>query len=103
MIHITLTVQIPADLDERWIERITAYTAAVRAEPGNLTFDCYRSIEDPASYVIVEGFASPEAGAAHLATDHFRSFLEWGPGLITGTPKIINTEVDGWSDVAELQ
>ena len=48
---------------------------ATRAEPGNLSFDAYRSIRDPASYVLLERYASRDALAAHRATEHFQEIL----------------------------
>ena len=48
---------------------------ATRSEPGNLSFDAYRSVRDPASYVLLERYASHEALAAHRATPHFQEIL----------------------------
>jgi quinol monooxygenase YgiN len=50
-------------------------TAATRAEPGNLAFDAYRSMDDPRSYVLLERYASPEALAAHRETRHFKEIV----------------------------
>jgi quinol monooxygenase YgiN len=48
---------------------------ATRSEPGNLSFDAYRSVRDPASYVLLERYASRDALAAHRATPHFQEIL----------------------------
>lgn len=102
MILIVLKIQIRPDRRDMWLERIGKYTAAVREEPGNLSFDVFESVESPNEFSIVEGFASKEAGDAHVQTDHFKDFLVWFPTVIGTAPQIINTEVDGWSRMHEF-
>jgi quinol monooxygenase YgiN len=103
MILIVLKIQIRPDRRDVWLERIARYTKAVREEPGNPSFDCYESLDAPGEFAIVEGFASKEAGDAHVQTDHFKDFLVWFPTVIGAAPQIINTEVpDGWSRMNEF-
>ncbi|HKN39827.1 MAG TPA: putative quinol monooxygenase [Acidimicrobiia bacterium] len=103
MILIVLKIQIRPDRRDVWLERIAKYTAAVREEPGSLSFDVYESVESPNEFSIVEGFASKAAGDAHVQTDHFKDFLVWFPQVIGAAPQIINTEVpDGWSRMSEF-
>ena len=103
MILIVLKIQIRADRRDVWLERIAKYTTAVRDEPGNLSFDVYESVEAPNEFSIVEGFASKEAGDAHVQTDHFKDFLVWFPTVIGTAPQIINTEISGgWSRMREF-
>ena len=103
MILIVLKVQVRPDRRDVWLERIAKYTADVREEPGNPSFDVYESLESPNEFAIVEGFASKAAGDAHVQTDHFKDFLVWFPTVIGTAPQIINTEVpDGWSRMSEF-
>lgn len=102
MILIVLKVQIRPDRRDVWLERIAKYTAAVREEPGNPSFEVYESLEAPNEFAIVEGFPSKEAGDAHVQTDHFKDFLVWFPTVIGAAPQIINTQVDGWSRMSEF-
>jgi len=103
VILIVLKVQIRPDRRDVWLERIAKYTAAVREEPGNPSFDVYESLDAPGEFAIVEGFASKEAGDAHVQTDHFKDFLVWFPTVIGTAPQIINTQVpDGWSRMSEF-
>ena len=103
MILIVLKIQIRPDRRDVWLERIAKYTAAVRDEPGNMSFDVYESVESPNEFSIVEGFASKEAGDAHVQTDHFKDFLVWFPTVIGTAPQIINTEISGgWSRMHEF-
>jgi len=102
VILIVLKIQIRPDRRDVWLERIAKYTAAVRDEPGNLSFDVYESIDAPNEFSIVEGFGSKEAGDAHVQTEHFKDFLVWFPTVIGTAPQIINTQVDGWNRMSEF-
>lgn len=103
MIFIVVKFPIRPDRREDWLTNIKRYQDAVRAEQGNLFFDTYESIEEPNQFVVVEGFESPEAGAAHVKTDHFKDFLSWGPGVVAEVPRIIHTELEGgWGEMGEL-
>src|SRR3712207_4533688 len=102
MILIVLQVPIRPDQRDEWLSGIQRYTEAVRQEPSNPTFECHESIETPNQFMIVEGFASREAGDEHVKTDHFKDFMAWFPKVLAGPPKIINTEVEGWSEMSEL-
>ena len=44
---------------------------ASRAEPGNLAYEVFRSVDDPRSVVLLERYASREAFAAHRESPHF--------------------------------
>ena len=85
--------------------KLTAeFTEATRAEPGNICFDWYRSVDDPNMYVLVEAFVDREAGDAHVNTPHFKKATELLPTLFSDVPEIVNVEVPGgWSRMAEVQ
>lgn len=103
MILIVLKIQIRPDRRDVWLERVAKYTAAVREEPGSLSFDVYESVESLNEFSVVEAFASKAAGESHVQTDHFKDFLVWFPTVIGTAPQIINTEVaDGWSRMNEF-
>lgn len=105
MILIVVRYPVRPERSEEWPEIVADFTAATRAEPGNLFFEWSRSLEDPNEYVLVEGFADSAAGEAHVSSDHFRSGLDAMAGAIADTPRIINVEApgDGWGRMAELQ
>jgi quinol monooxygenase YgiN len=50
--------------------------AASRTEPGCVSFDAYRQIDDDSRYVLLERFVSAEAFAAHRRTAHFLDIVE---------------------------
>ncbi|MEU3049229.1 putative quinol monooxygenase [Streptomyces sp. NPDC006984] len=105
MIFIAVRFTVRPECSDRWLDTVDAFTRATRAEPGNLFFDWSRSVEDPHRFTLLEAFADSDAGAAHVASDHFRAGLEAMASAIAATPEIINVEVpgQGWSEMAELR
>jgi quinol monooxygenase YgiN len=85
-----------------WPSLVEDFTTATRAEPGNLFFDWYRSVEDPNEYLLVEAFTDRAAGEAHVNSAHFQAAGVVLSKLLAAVPEIINVEVpDGWSLVSE--
>jgi quinol monooxygenase YgiN len=82
---------------------VSEYVAASRAEPGCLSFDWYRSTDDPNLYVLVETFVDDDAGKAHVGSAHFKAAIEQMPRWLAAAPDIIHVEVPGdtWSAVSE--
>lgn len=105
MIFIAIKVDIRPDKRDDWLAGIAQYTADVRAEPGNIAFDCFESLDAPNRYSILESFADSDAGAAHVGTDHAKKFFEWFPTVVSATPKIVYQELEGegWGDMAEVK
>lgn len=91
------------DWSERWLELVAGFTAATRAEPGNLWFDWSRSVENPAEFILVEAFTDDGAGP-HVNSDHFKQAMQDMPQALASTPKIISRSVEGddWDDMGEL-
>ncbi|MGQ0482119.1 MAG: putative quinol monooxygenase [Pseudonocardia sp.] len=104
MILIVLKVQIRPEKRDEWLAGIKRYTADVRREPGNVSFDYYQNAEEPNEFAIVETFADGDAGAAHVATEHARAFFEFMPKVVTARPRINYQDLDGdaWSEMAEV-
>ncbi|MEV4377565.1 putative quinol monooxygenase [Streptosporangium sp. NPDC049644] len=104
MIFIAVKFTIRPERAEEWLSLVDDFTQATRSEPGNVFFEWSRSVEVPGQFVLLEAFASPAAGEAHVNSEHFRTAMAWMPELITETPEIINVEVpgEGWSRMAEL-
>ena len=84
---------------------VAEFTDATRAEEGNLFFDWYRSEDNPAEYILVEGFED-DAAEAHVNSEHFKKATELFPSVLKETPEIINTLIEGqthWDRMAEFQ
>ncbi|GAA4249227.1 putative quinol monooxygenase [Dactylosporangium darangshiense] len=103
MIFITVKFRVKPEHAEQWPEITAAFTAATRAEPGNLWFDWSRSLDDPNEYVLVEAFRD-DAGAAHVSSEHFKEAQRSLPQYLRETPRIVNVTVpqDDWSVLGEM-
>ncbi|MEW1691182.1 putative quinol monooxygenase [Streptomyces sp. NPDC091265] len=105
MIFIAVRFTVRSAERDNWLPAVEDFTLATRQEPGNLFFDWSYSVENPDQFVLLEAFASAEAGAAHVKSAHFAAALDRMADLVASTPEIINVEVpgEGWSRMAELQ
>jgi quinol monooxygenase YgiN len=105
MIFIAVKFSIRPEVAEQWLARVAPFTAATRAEPGNIFFEWSRSVEQPNQFVLLEAFRDRAAGATHVQSEHFKAAMAWMPDMVATTPEIIHVEVpgDNWSPMAEVQ
>ncbi len=103
MIFIVTKNRVRRRYADEWPSIVADFTAATRAEPGNLFFDWYRSVDDPTVYVLVEAFTDRAAGEVHVDSEHFKAAGRVLSDVLAAVPEIINVEVagDGWSRVTE--
>ncbi|WP_329192997.1 putative quinol monooxygenase [Streptomyces sp. NBC_01435] len=104
MIFIAVKFTVRTEERDNWLPAVEPFTLATRQEPGNVFFEWSYSVENPDQFVLLEAFASPEAGAAHVKSEHFASAMDLMADLVAETPEIINVEVpgEGWSRMAEV-
>ena len=105
MIFIAVRFTVRPEHSDTWLSLVADFTAATRAEPGNLWFDWSRSVEDPNEFVLLEAFRDSTAGAEHVGSDHFKTAMRVMPAALAQTPRIINGELPGqeWSLMGELE
>ena len=105
MIFIVVKFQVKPDWVDRWVELVTPFTEATRAEPGNLWFDWSRSLTDPDEFVLVEAFRDGDAGTAHVTSAHFATAMATLPQALVATPRIISQTVSqsDWDELGEMQ
>lgn len=105
MYFITVKFQVKPESAEQFTEHTAEFTAATRAEPGNLWFDWSRSVEDPNEFVLIEAFADDEAAGLHVNSEHFAKGLASMRPHLVHTPQIISRKVEGsgWDAMGELQ
>jgi quinol monooxygenase YgiN len=104
MIFIVVKFPVLPERAAEWLDLVADFTAATRAEPGNIMFEWSVSVDNENEFVLVEAFADAAAGSAHVGSEHFKTAIAWMPDLVTDTPKIINVEVPGqdWSRMGEV-
>lgn len=104
MIFITVKFTIRPERAEEWLDLVADFTAATRAEPGNIFFEWSRSVDSPQQFVLVEAFRDGEAGRAHVESEHFRKAMDDMSYAIATVPQIVSTEIpgmDGWGEMGE--
>jgi quinol monooxygenase YgiN len=104
VIFIVVKFTIRPEKSGEWLDKVADFTAATRAEPGNIFFEWSRSVDDPNQFVVVEAFQD-DAAAAHVGSDHFKDFIEWAPDYVASTPQIVNVQGvpgEGWSTMSEI-
>ena len=93
---------VRAKYTDDWPSLVEDFTASTRAEPGNISFDWYRSAEDPNLWVLIELFRDAEAGQVHVESAHFKDASSKMPRWLAAVPEIIHVEVpDGFAPVSE--
>lgn len=104
MILIVVKFETKPEWSDRWPELVASFTAATRAEEGNLWFEWSRSLDNPGEYVLVEAFRDDGAGSVHVNSDHFKRAMRELPQALKSTPKIISQTIDatGWSAMGEM-
>lgn len=106
MILIVIQAQVRADKHDEWLDGMAKYTAAVRSEPGNISFDYYQNVGDPNEYSIIEVFAETAAGGAHVATDHAQQFFKDMGKWVTKKPLLNYQDLgdgkDVWVEMGEV-
>jgi quinol monooxygenase YgiN len=105
---ILIVVKFPVrpERTDEWTRLAGDYARAVHAEEGSQFFEWSRSLDEPDTFVCVEGFRDAAAGEAHVGTDHFKRFVAEAPDLVASQPQIIYVDapdVSGWGPMGEIQ
>ena len=105
MIFIVVKQRVRPEYADNWLDLVRPFTEATRAEPGNISFDWYRSPEDRNLWLLVEAFTDAEAGRTHVESEHFQAVITTLPRWLGEVPEIVHVETDseGWDRMSEVQ
>ena len=106
MILIVVTFPVRPERADEWAQLAAEYARAVNAEEGSLFFEWSRSVDEPDTWVCIEGFRDADAGGAHVGTQAFTDFVAQAPDLVAAQPQIIYVDapdVSGWGPMGEIQ
>src|SRR3954451_24640003 len=106
MILIVVKFPVRPERAAEWPTLAGEYARAVNQEEGNLFFEWSKSLEEPDTFVCVEGFRDAAAGSAHVGTQAFKDFVEKAPDLVAAQRQVIYvdaTDVAGWGPMGEIQ
>lgn len=67
---------------------LRARVAPTTAQPGNIEFSLYRSLDDPAAIVAIERWASRADWEHHLQGPHVTSLMAVFESVLAGPPEI---------------
>ena len=105
MILIVIKFPVRPDQVDEFRAHADEYARAVNAEEGSLFFEWSRSVEDPHTWICVEGFRDSAAGGAHVGTEAFRDFVGRAPDLVSAQPQIMyvdSPDLAGWGPMGEI-
>ncbi len=106
MIYITVKIPVRPEKADAFMDEAATYTAATRAEEGNVFFEWSRSLDEPNTFVLLEAFRDADAGAAHVAGSHVQDFFAWAPDWVSAKPQIIyidKPDLAGWGPMGEIE
>ncbi|PWU12413.1 MAG: antibiotic biosynthesis monooxygenase [Verrucomicrobia bacterium] len=76
MLIVHVHVRVKAESVEAFKAATLANATESRKEPGVWRFDALQQQDDPTRFVLVEGYRSPEAPAAHKETRHYQTWRD---------------------------
>lgn len=104
MILINVKYKVLPEKADTFIADFQWFTDATRAEEGNISFEFFRSEENPVEFMLVEAFHD-DAAEPHVNSDHFKRFCDEAPAYLQETPDIVNYTIEGktsWDKMAEI-
>ncbi|MNQ29368.1 Autoinducer 2-degrading protein LsrG [compost metagenome] len=94
--HIVCELRCETANRERVRELILQFVEPARREAGCLYYDLYQTIEDPNTFLIVDGWVNQAAVDAHAANPHVATVMqELGPLLVFGPSITLSTRASG--------
>ena len=104
MIFIVVKQSVRSKFADDWVDLVDEFTTATRAEPGNICFEWYRSVEDPTVYLLVEAFRTKRQvrPTSNRSISRPRApSARW----LAAVPEIVHVEApgDGWAPMGEVQ
>ena len=75
-------VHVKPGMEEAFLAATRANAVESRKEPGIAQFDIHQQADDPARFVLIEAYRTPDAPAAHKATAHYAAWRDAVAGLM---------------------
>ncbi len=76
MLIVHVHVQVKPECVEAFKEATVENARASVQEPGIARFDVIQQMDDPAKFILVEVYRSPDAAAAHKETAHYAKWRD---------------------------
>lgn len=103
MLTITVRFQVRPEWCDGWLDLVSEFTEATRAEDGNAWFWWSRSVDDPCVFFLLEGHREATV-ADHLASPLIPKIRKEWPQALVATPMVITAAVpgEGWQPMDDL-
>jgi quinol monooxygenase YgiN len=79
--------------EKRLEEALLDVAGPTRAQPGNLSFSLFRSLEDPAVITALERWRSKEDHDRHLQGSHVQKLMARMADILTEPPRIVSYRI----------
>jgi (4S)-4-hydroxy-5-phosphonooxypentane-2,3-dione isomerase len=76
MLVVHVHVQVEPDCIDAFLSATRANASASLREPGIARFDIVQNADDPTPFLLVEAYRTPDAPAAHKATEHYATWRD---------------------------
>ncbi len=76
MLVVHVHVRVKTECIEAFKEASVQNARQSAREPGIAQFDVFQQQDDPARFVLVEAYRTPDAPAAHKATRHYQTWRD---------------------------
>jgi quinol monooxygenase YgiN len=76
MLIVHVHVRVKPECIDAFKRATVANAQASRREPGIARFDVLQQADDPARFILVEAYRTPEAPAAHKETAHYAAWRD---------------------------
>lgn len=94
MFHVVATYGTKPGMAEGVLELLAYMAVATRREPGNVSYEFYRGVEDPTQIVILESYQEAGDFDRHRESEHF---LVLGAGQII--PRLVSRHISTYTSV----
>ncbi len=84
MITIVARCSVKPDKTDDFMKMVLDLVDASRSEAGNVSYDLYADLADPAKFTFIEVWKDKAAIDSHNQTPHFRGFGERAGPLLAG-------------------
>lgn len=99
MLVIHATFPVDPDRRDEALELVEELAEDSREEDGVVDYRVTTDVEDPNVFRFFERYEDEAAFGAHAETDHFETFEEALPDLLSGDPEVTRFDVESASPV----
>lgn len=82
--NVLAKVRVVKGKENEYLSLVSPLIEAAKTEPGNLSYNVYRNVENPSEFIVYEEYINDEAFSAHCNTPAFHDFVQQVKPLLDG-------------------